>query len=206
MVDSVNITQLVDWLEGRLTAEEEQAVAVAVQSNETLQTTVAWLRSFLDLSQATILMEPPGELLLGTTATFREYAGGKRPAGWLKRLTATLTSDSWQRSVLTGTRRTGLNAAPRQLVYRADFIDIVLNTRADAKTGQLDLLGQVFPHHEANLISFTIQLLQQERESALTYTDALGKFTCTELEAGVYTLIARGDRVEMILDDVELSV
>ncbi|HSL29653.1 MAG TPA: hypothetical protein VK900_10670 [Anaerolineales bacterium] len=205
MTNSVNITQLIDWLEGRLKEDEEKAVTAAVQASGSHQATIAWLQTFLNLSRSTVLREPPGELLPETKIAFQEFARGKRPAGWLHRLVATLAFDSWQRSSLAGIRRAGLDVVPRQLVYRSDIIDIVLNTRAGARTDVLDLVGQVFPHHATDPVFFTVQLLQEDREVALTYTDALGKFSGTELAAGVYTLIISDDRVEITIADAELS-
>lgn len=205
MTDSLNMTQLMDWLEGRLAEREADAVAAAVQTDESLQATVTWLRAFLELSQSTILIEPPAELIRKATASFRAFAKGKRPSNWLQTLVGTLTSDSWQRPSLAGVRRTGLEAGPRQLIYTTNTADIVLNTQAGSDKEKFDLRGQVFPIDRADPASFTVQLLRQEREAALTYTNRIGKFTCTDLVAGIYTLIIRGDQAEIILADVELS-
>jgi hypothetical protein len=205
MADSVNITQLMDWLEGRLTKEDLKAVEDAVQDQESYQAAISWLQAFLKASRSTVLIEPPGQLIRDVNAEFRAFAQGRRRAGWLQELVARLTSDSWQRQSLVGVRRTGLEAIPRQLVFRAAAADIVLNTRAGRDEDRFDLVGQVFPLDESDPAAFTVQLLQHESEVALTSTSNVGRFTCGDLIAGVYTLIIRGDHAEITIPDVDLS-
>ncbi|HSL29658.1 MAG TPA: hypothetical protein VK900_10695 [Anaerolineales bacterium] len=205
MTGSVNITNLLDWLEGRLTEDKVKAITAAVQADESHEATVNWLRDFLSLSRSTVLIEPPPELLEEAAATFRTFARHKRQDSWLRRLAATLAFDSWQRPSLVGVRRTGLGALPRQLVYRADTADIALNTRTGVAEDVFDLVGQIFPRDESDPASFTVQLLHQNVESALTYTDRVGKFTCTDLIAGAYTIIIRGDQAEITIAGLDLS-
>jgi hypothetical protein len=165
------------------------------------------LQAFLNLSRSTVLIEPPPDLLQETTFHFRAFAQSKRPPGWLQRLIATLTSDSWQRPVPASVRRTGLGAVPRQLVYQANTVDIVLNLRAGSDGALFDLVGQVFPKDESDPASFTIQLTQRGREleAALTYADNVGKFAFTNLAAGAYTIIILGNQVEVTIAEVTLS-
>ena len=207
MADALDITQLMDWLEGRLTEDEAKAISAAVQADDSYQATLTWLQSFLNFSRSTVLIEPPPDLLQEATSHFRASAQGKRPAGWLQRLVATLTSDSWQRPSLVGVRRTGLDVAPRQLVYQTDTADIALNIQARTDKNVFDLFGQVFPTDGSNPDSFTVQLTlrDQESEVALTYTNTVGKFSFTDLVAGRYSIIIRGDQVEITVADVDLS-
>jgi hypothetical protein len=207
MTGSLDITQLLDWLEGRLTEDEAKTISDAVQADESVQAKVTWLQNFLNLSRSTVLIEPPADLLRDATTHFRALAEGTRPANWLQRFVATLTSDSWQRLSLVSVRRTGFDVMPRQLVYQTDAADLVLNIRAGGDESVFDLFGQVFPKGESDPASFTVQLTQrgQEVESALTYTDVVGKFTCPGLAADSYTIIIRGDQVEITVADVDLS-
>ena len=96
---------------------------------------------------------------------------------------------------------------PRQLVYQADAADVILISRGGSDEALFDLVGQVFPKDESDPASFTVQLTLrgQEVESGLTYTDNVGKFTFTNLTAGAYTIILRGDQVEITVADVDLS-
>jgi hypothetical protein len=164
------------------------------------------LQTFLNVSSSAVLLEPPADLLQEAKAKFQAFARGKRQAGWLQTLVATLLSDSWQRSSLVSVRRTGFEAVPRQLVFRADAADIVLNTQAGSDEDRLDLVGQVFPLDESDPASFTVQIIHRELEVALTGTNSVGRFTCADLEAGAYTIVIRGDEVEITIPDVDLSV
>jgi hypothetical protein len=184
-----------------------EAITAAIQKDDSNQAAIGWLRDFLKLSGSTVLMEPPAELVEQAVANYRAFARGRQPTTWLQKLVATLTSDSWQRPSLAGVRRTGLDAASRQLVYQADVADVILNIRAGSDEALFDLAGQVFPKDETDPVSFTVQLTLrgQELEAALAYTNDVGKFNCTSLAAGPYTIIVRGDDVEIMLADVELS-
>lgn len=207
MSDFLNVTQLIDWLEGRLPEHEAEAIADAVgaaRADESLNATVTWLRTFLDLSKSTVLVEPPDEAVQAAAAHFRASVQGKRQAGWFQTLVAKLTSDSWQRPSLAGVRHTGLGAAPRQLVYAASTADVVLNTQVGTYRNTFDLIGQVFPTDEADPASFTVQLIRHELEVALTFANEVGKFTFADLPAGVYTLMIRGDQAEITVADLEL--
>jgi hypothetical protein len=194
-----------DWLEGRLAKEEAMTVADAVQAEKSNQATVTWLQSFLDLGKSTVLREPPAELSRAVTANFRAFAQGQQQSTWLQRMAATLTSDSWQRPSLVGVRHTGLEAAPRQLVYQTNAADVAVNIQAGTHQNVFDLFGQVFPRDGSDPDSFAVQLIHQEREVALTYANNVGKFGFTELAAGIYSIIIRGDQVEITVAPVELD-
>lgn len=206
MTGSLDITQLMDWLEGRLTEAEREAIMAAIQADDSSQAELAWLRDFLKFSGSTVMMEPPAELVEQAVANFRAFAQGKQPSGWLQKLVASLTFDSWQRPSLAGVRRTGLDAAPRQLVYQTDAADVILNIRTGSEEALFDLAGQVFPKDETDPASFTVQLTLrgQEQEAALTYANDIGKFTCANLASGAYTIIVHGDQVEITVADIEL--
>lgn len=207
MADALDITQLMDWLEGKLTEDEAKAIAAIVQADDSYRTTITWLQDFLNFSRSTVLIEPPAWLLQETIFHFQSSAQHKQPANWLQRLVATLTLDSWQRPSLAGVRRTGLEITPRQLVYQTDATDVILNIRAASDQALFDLAGQVFPKDETDPASFTVQLTLhgQEIEAALTYTDTVGKFSVSNLKAGAYTIILRGDQVEITIADVDIA-
>lgn len=207
MTNRLSFTQLIDWLEGRLPEDEAKVITLAVQADESYQASVAWLRSFLGFSKSTVLTEPPADIAKEAMAYYRAFVQGKRQPGWLQSLVATLTSDSWQRPSLAGVRSMDLDTVPRQLVYTVSTSDIVINIRAGTDKDTFDLIGQLFPTDGSDPASFTVQLTLrgQELEAALTHTNKMGKFTCTRLPNGVYTLIIRGDQAEITIADVELS-
>lgn len=118
--------ELLDWLEGRLTAVEADALALVTETEPAVQEQVAWLRDFLQLSHTTALANPPDEVRQAATAAFAAYAKAKRPFSLLQTLIASLTADSWQRPALAGARNVSLRSEPRQLIYSSSLADAYL--------------------------------------------------------------------------------
>lgn len=75
-----------------------------------------------------------------------------------------------------------------------------------ARDKKLDLNGQVLSHSDAELGSFSVQLLQSETELAITATDDLGGFAIESIPPGVYELVLSSERVEVSIKPVELNV
>jgi hypothetical protein len=91
-------------------------------------------------------------------------------------------------------------------VYSADALDVALNLLQRARDKKLDLNGQLLSHNDAELGSFSVQLLQSETELAITATDDLGGFAIESIPPGVYELILSSERVEVSIKPVELNV
>ena len=125
--------------------------------------------------------------------------------GYLKRIVATLTFDDGLRPAM-GVRSVGAQGTRRQLVYSADALDVALNILPRARDKNLDLNGQVLSHSDAELGSFSVQLLQSETERAITATDDLGGFAIESIPPGVYELVLSSERVEVSIKPVELNV
>ena len=72
---SIAFSQLVDWIEGRLSEEEARAVEerVAVADAATLAD-VAWVRRFVRATEDSILESPPPEVRSTLIARFRAPA------------------------------------------------------------------------------------------------------------------------------------
>ncbi len=75
-----------------------------------------------------------------------------------------------------------------------------------ARDKKLDLNGQVLSHSDAELGSFSVQLLQSETERTITATDDLGGFAIESIPPGVYELVLSSERVEVSIKPVELNV
>jgi hypothetical protein len=71
----IAFSQLVDWVEGRLSEEEARAVEeqVAVADGATLAD-VAWVRRFVRATEDSILEWPPPEVRSALIARFRAHA------------------------------------------------------------------------------------------------------------------------------------
>ena len=85
-------------------------------------------------------------------------------------------------------------------------LDVALNLLPRARDKKLDLNGQVLSHSDAELGSFSVQLLQSETERAITATDDLGGFAIESIPPGVYELVLSSERVEVSIKPVELNV
>jgi hypothetical protein len=202
----IAFSQLVEWVEGRLTEKEARAVEeqVAVADDATLAD-FAWLRKFLKATEDSVLESPPPEVRSTLIFRFRAHAEGRRTPGLLKRVVATLTLDGGLRPAV-GVRSAGTQGARRQLVYSADDLDVALNFLPRARDKNFDLDGQVLPRDDVELGSFSVQLLQSETELGITATDDLGAFAFESIPSGVYEIILSTDRVEVSIAPVELNV
>jgi hypothetical protein len=202
----IAFSQLVEWVEGRLTEKEARAVEeqVAVADDATLAD-FAWLRKFLKATEDSVLESPPPEVRSTLIFRFRAHAEGRRTPGLLKRVVATLTLDGGLRPAV-GVRSAGTQGARRQLVYSADDLDVALNFLPRARDKNFDLDGQILPRDDVELGSFSVQLLQSETELGITATDELGAFAFESIPSGVYEIIISTDRVEVSIAPVELNV
>jgi hypothetical protein len=201
----IDFSQLVDWMEGRLSEAEAHAVEeqVAVADSATLAD-VAWLYKFVSATEVTVLESPPPEVRSTLIARFEAYAEGRRTPGLLKRVVASLAVDSGLRPAV-GVRAAGAQGVRRQLIYSADAVDVALNFLPRDRDKNLDLEGQVFPRNDTELGSFSVQLLRDETELAITTTDDLGGFAFESILPDVYTIILSTDQVEVSITSVELS-
>lgn len=200
-----SMSQLADWLEGKLSAEETAVLAQLVAANPDLQQQVAWLQEFLQLSRTTTLAHPPASVRQAANAAFAAYAQAKRPPNRLRSFIASLTTDNWQRPALAGARNVSLRSEPRQLIYSSDLADVALNARMQAGSQQIDLDGQIFPLDDSDPADFIVQLLQNGVERRLVFADALGKFHLAELAPGEYNLLLSRTDVEIELGPLALG-
>jgi hypothetical protein len=202
----IAFSQLVDWVEGRLPEEEAQAVEeqMAVADTATLAD-VAWLRKFVRATEDSVLESPPPVVRSTLIARFKAHTEGRRPPGLLKRIVATLTFDDGLRPAV-GVRSVGAQGTRRQLVYSADALDVALNFLPRARDKKFDLDGQVFSDNDAELGSFSVQLLEGETELAITATDEVGGFAIESIPPGAYEIILSSEQVEVSIKPVELNV
>jgi len=91
-------------------------------------------------------------------------------------------------------------------VYSAGALDVALNFLPRARDKKFDLDGQVLSHNDAELGSFSVQLLQSETELAITAADDLGGFALESIPPGVYEIVLSSERVEVSIKPVELNV
>ena len=202
----IAFSRLVDWVEGRLPEEEARAVEeqMTLADSATLAD-VAWLRKFVRATEDRLLESPPPEVRSTLIASFKAHTEGRRLPGLLKRIVATLTFDDGLHPAV-GVRSVGAQGARRQLVYSADALDVALNLLPRARDKKFDLNGQVFSDDDAELGSFSVQLLEGETELAITATDEVGGFAIESIPPGVYEIILSSERVEVSFRPGKLNV
>ena len=202
----IAFSRLVDWVEGRLPDEEAREVEeqMEVADSATLAD-VAWLRKFLRATETSVLESAPPDVRSTLVAQFKEHVEGRRQPGLLRRIVATLTFDDGLQPAV-GVRSVGAQGTRRQLVYSADALDVALNFLPRTRDKMFDLNGQVLSHDDAELGSFSVQLLQRETELAITATDDLGGFVIESLPPGVYEIVLSSEQVEISIKPVELNV
>ncbi|HET7273520.1 MAG TPA: carboxypeptidase-like regulatory domain-containing protein [Rubrobacter sp.] len=201
----MSFSRLVDWVEGRLPEDEARAVEEEVaRADSSTLADVAWLRKFFNATDNAVLESPPKEVGDSLVARFEAHAKNQRTPGVLKRVLAGLAFDSDIQPAL-GLRAVGAQRSRRQLIYSADEFDVALNLLPRESGKNLDLDGQVLPREDEELELFSVQLLQNETEFALTVTDELGGFGFRLLPPGTYELVLSTDRVEISIAPVTLS-
>lgn len=198
-------TQLLDWIENRLSADDTAAVAQAVEADSTLQAQVAWLRDFLNTSSRVVLVDPPAGIHQQATAHFAAYAQNKRSPSLVRTFIAALTADNWQRLSMAGVRNVTLRSEPRQVIYGSELADVALNIHAQPNSECFDLEGQVFALEDEPSEAFVVQLLQDGVERRLAVSDGLGKFNLSGLPAGVYELLVSSEQGEIEIGPIELT-
>lgn len=205
--------RLLEWLEGRLSSAESQAIAdqVAV-ADATVQADVAWLQAFLALGDTLVWAAPPPTVHAALLQHFLEQhkpvstvpaPAEPAPLTLWQRLVAAVTFDSQLQGGLAGARGAE-QARTRQLIYSSAIADIALNLSQNADT-TLTILGQILPMGALAPESCAVQVLQDERALDLVMADDLGEFAFTGLPVGVYQIAVTGDDFDLTIPHLTLD-
>jgi hypothetical protein len=193
----LNFARLVDWMEGRFPEDEAGAIEEALAgADDVTLADVAWLRRFRRATEGAISEPPPRELRTALVESFEAHTGSRRPFGLVERMLARLIFDS-NLQPAAGLRAIGARQSRRQLIYHADAFDLVINLLARGSDNDLDLDGQVLSREEGEPELFSVQLLRDGGELALTVTDDLGSFAFRGVPPGGYELVLSAERVEV---------
>lgn len=189
--------KLADWIEGRLSSQEAEAIATQVAADETLQADVAWLRTFHQNRQQTVFAAPPANLRSELNRQFAAYAAANRPTTLWERITAVLKFDSQTQPTAVGVRSS--SATERQLVYTTSHADVALTIQLQTLDKTFQLFGQVLPTHTDTLDTFSVQLFQYNQERIFTTTDEGGEFVLEEMPGGHYDLAIGNDQYQILI-------
>ena len=202
----VDFARLVDWMEGRLPEHEARTVEETVASADSATLAdVAWLRRFLNATDDAVVESPPRELREALVGMFEAHARDRRAPGLVERVLAGLLFDS-NLQPAAGLRAVGARQSRRQLVYHTDTFDLAVNLLARQSDNNLDLDGQVLPHEGEEPELFSVQLLRDGGEVALTNIDELGSFVLQGIPPGSYEIVLSADRVEVWILPVDVGL
>ncbi|CAN5658214.1 hypothetical protein BH18ACT11_BH18ACT11_31350 [soil metagenome] len=202
----VNFARLLDWMEGRLPEGEARIVeeALAGADSATLAD-AAWLRRFFEATEDVVIGAPPPELRSALFDTFEAHARGRLTSGFVRRVLAGLVFDSNLQPAV-GLRAVGAQQSRRQLIYHADTFDLAVNLLAREADNDLDLDGQVLPSEGETPDIFSVQLVRDGSEMALTVVDEMGSFALKRIPPGAYELILSSERVEISVLPVNVGL
>jgi anti-sigma factor RsiW len=210
---TIPFAQLVDWIEGRLSAEEAARISeLAATADAATKANIDWLNRFQETSRQIVIAEPPARVHTHLVDQFKQFAQQRRPSLW-QRLTAALTFDSSQQLSLAGVRSGGEWTSDRQLIYATEAAEVALNLQPRASQDHLTLMGQLFPRQSSAAGPYSVQLLAQSGPHAgrtieldITTTDDLGEFTFESVAPGVYDIVLSSDQLEVVIAPVDLRL
>lgn len=203
--DDIDFGRLADWVEGRLSEEEADAVAGRIaEGDEETRARAEWLRAFVQASGEIQFSPPPRGVRETLSRRFASQAEAAREPGVLPRIVASLSFDSGLDLAAAGTRTAGAQEE-RQLAFTTDVAEVVLDVMPRPGGKSLDLGGQIFPSGEESPDNFTIQLLRDGTEKGMTASDELGEFAFEDVPYGEYELVLGTRQVEVLIPRFELS-
>lgn len=170
---------------------------IAQSSDALLSDDARWLRAFQHMSEQIALPVLRNE----TRAALLALVKKGTPAGpsmW-QRIVSSLKFDS-HAGMPVAALRSGQSFA-RQLQYSSPALDIALDIVAE--DGKATVNGQLLFNQDIDA-SCSIQLLQNDRDVAMTVSDAFGQFELIGLQSGYYQLVVNHADFEVLVDKLSL--
>jgi len=195
---------LLDWLEGRLPPDKARDVAERLQTADAAtQTDLDWLRLFQQARQSVQFASPPPSV---RETLIQRFAEARQPPGPFQRWLATLTFDSRAQPVTAGLRSAVEEDQRRQLIYITKAAEIALTIQSILPEKNFIVTGQIFPRRDTPTHTFSIQLLRDAEEVALSAIDELGEFTFSDLPAGEYDIVLSTEQYEVVIPSLHLQL
>ncbi len=187
--------ELLDWLEGRLSAEEGAAVAEAADNGgDVTKRSVEWIRSFLASSAGQVGSEPPPDLRPRLQAIFESNRSGQETS---VRVSATLTFDSRTSSELVGFRAESDDSSESyQLAYTTPAVDILVDvTMQGSSHYRID--GQVLTADESVPGIWLVTVKHPRGSWSDVSADDLGCFALRLVPEDTTSLVLDNGRMEI---------
>jgi len=197
-------SELLDWLEGRLPPDKARDVAERLQTADAAtQTDLDWLRLFQQARQSVQFASPPPSV---RETLIQRFAEARQPPGPFQRWLATLTFDSRAQPVTAGLRSAVEEDQRRQLIYITKAAEIALTIQSILPEKNFVVTGQIFPRRDTPTHTFSIQLLRDAEEVALSAIDELGEFIFSDLPAGEYDIVLSTEQYEVVIPSLHLQL
>ena len=204
--NNTHFSDLLDWLEGRLPPDEARAVADRLKiADAATRADLDWLRLFLEARRFLKLSSPPPSVREALKQRFAAYAEARQPPGLFRRWLAALSFDSRAQPVTAGLRSATDETSQRHLIYTTEAAEIALTIHPTLPDKKFLVAGQIFPIADTPSNSFSVQLLRDASEVALTATDDLGEFTFADLPTGEYDIVASAGQYEVIIPSIRIQ-
>lgn len=182
----LSFEQLVNYVEGRLRGREKAAVEEHLSTGcRRCNDEVAWIEQLLGVMKTDRLVDPPKEVVERACRLYREVCP-ERHLSDLRLLEAALIYDSRTSAAPVGVRM-GEDEA-RQLLYRAEGVDIDIQVRECERPRSIAIRGQLLPRagEVGDLAFLSVRLMSGEKEISSTFTNAVGEFAFEAVETGAY--------------------
>lgn len=191
----IPFSRLVDWVEKRLTAEEDAQLQHHIDNCSHCQQEVAQLERLIGIMRSDTAIDPPPAVIARALRIFQPRHTPATPS-LLQRVVAALQFDSAQFSPALSLRAV---ATPRQLLYSAGAYD--LDLRLMPHQGAWLLSGQVL----GDDITTGQVVLQGATNTVQAPLAPPGEFVLPLIPAGDYTLVVKLSDYEIAVDTLQVG-
>lgn len=187
--------QLVDFLEGRLSAPAADVLRQQIAADPVLRAELAAAEELISLMRSDTSVDAPEHVIARAVRLMRKPQPAAGP-GLLRRLVASLRSDSARQPLALGLR-SGAELA-RTLSYEAEEWDIALQLTRWA--GRWQLRGQVLGPEIVGSVT-----LEAGAAPLVAPVNELGEFVLPPVEPGSYRLLVRAETRDILVEPLELE-
>ena len=192
----LRFAQLADWVEGRLSPDEQTAARAHLDHCPRCATKAAELERLVILMQTDESVEVAPEVLASVIHLFNSRAAASPPLATLRRVIAALRFDSLQQTPAFGLR-SGLTAE-RQYLFSTPENDVQIQVEPSGELWAIS--GQVL-----GICAGGDAELRGDQVSAVCALSEGCEFALPSVPSGTYTLLLRLRDIELEIPDLTLG-
>jgi CHAT domain-containing protein len=163
--------QFLDWVEGRLSAEEMQTAEAIYQSlSEEQKQDFAWYENLLAQIKGLSFVNTPAEL---RDAISDKFSKPQDQPNLIEQILATLTFNSRAGLGAAGVRSAAVEGQSQQLIFTTQQADVTHNI--EPGSGAAKVYGQVFWNEDLDTADVLAQLVSEKGSNRLAAIDAFGE-------------------------------